>query len=224
MWVGEPSRGADVAAVSPVPVQMWEGEPSPGADVAPRPRARSGPPLTAQLAVARSRNRRKPIVPNVRGGSRCSHSCARAKSRQRRRTCTSESLTCAASDVRASIRSSSCLQHSCKGNPLHSTQCGCAQQRCVALLRIRWIRSISCSSGVPTAAPPTDERRCAAVPAAPMCGSPGHSFPTARRMRLCDSQPESPVPCYTVPCRTTHRIAGVQAHGDRVVCVYSLAH
>ena len=33
---GEPSPGADVAAVSPVSVQMWQrcGEPSPGADVA----------------------------------------------------------------------------------------------------------------------------------------------------------------------------------------------
>jgi hypothetical protein len=33
MWQGEPSPGADVAAVSPVPVQMWQGEPSPGANV-----------------------------------------------------------------------------------------------------------------------------------------------------------------------------------------------
>ncbi len=33
---GEPSPSADVAGVSPVPVQMWRGggEPSPGADVA----------------------------------------------------------------------------------------------------------------------------------------------------------------------------------------------
>ena len=37
---GEPSPGADVAGVSPVPVQMWRGEPSPGADVAGRAQSR----------------------------------------------------------------------------------------------------------------------------------------------------------------------------------------
>ncbi len=36
---GEPSPGADVGGVSPVPVQMWAGEPSPGVDVAAVPRA-----------------------------------------------------------------------------------------------------------------------------------------------------------------------------------------
>jgi hypothetical protein len=38
-----PSPGADVAAASPVPVQMWQGFPSPGADVA------AASPVPAQM-------------------------------------------------------------------------------------------------------------------------------------------------------------------------------
>jgi hypothetical protein len=54
------SPGADVAGVSPVPVQMWEGEPSPGADVAWGEPMRTG---RAEQAVLGGVALEQPLVP-----------------------------------------------------------------------------------------------------------------------------------------------------------------